>query len=56
MEKEYLYTILDKMATQLGVEALLESLAMAMSYDELKASLEYICRMHDLENFWIVAL
>ena len=56
MEKEKLYEILENMSVQLGTDVLLENLAMAMSYDELKANLEFIDRMHDLENFWIVTL
>lgn len=51
MEKEKLYEIVENMTAQLGAEALLENLVMAMSYDELKANIEYIDRMHDLENF-----
>ena len=51
MEKQELYTIVETMTGQLGSEALLENLVMAMSYDELKANLSYIDRMHDLENF-----
>ena len=51
MQKDELYTIVEKMTEQLGSETLLENLVMAMSYDELKANLEYIDRMHDLENF-----
>ena len=56
MEKEKLYEILENMSAQLGADVLLENLAMAMSYDELKANLEFIDRMHDLENFWIAPL
>ena len=51
MEKEKLYEILENMSVQLGTDVLLENLAMAMDYDELKANLEFIDRMHDLENF-----
>ena len=51
MEKEKLYEILENMSAQLGADVLLENLAMAMDYDELKANLQYIDRMHDLENF-----
>ena len=51
MEKEKLYEILETMTEQLGAETLLENMAMAMNYDELKANLKYIDRMHDLENF-----
>ena len=39
------------MTEQLGADVLIENLAMAMSYDELKSNLEYIDRMHDLDNF-----
>ena len=39
------------MTEQLGADVLFENLAMAMSYDELKSNLEYIDRMHDLDNF-----
>ena len=51
MEKQELYEILENMSVQLGTDVLLENLAMAMDYDELKANLQYIDRMHDLENF-----
>ena len=51
MEKEKLYEILETMTEQLGAETLLENMAMAMNYDDLKANLEFIDRMHDLENF-----
>ena len=56
MEKAELYEAVEKMTEQLGAYVLLENLVMAMSYDDLKENLEYIDRMHDLENFWIVAL
>ena len=51
MEKAKLYEIVETMTEQLGADVLLENLAMAMDYDELKANLEFIDRMHDLENF-----
>ena len=51
MEKAKLYEIVEKMTEQLGSQELLDSLVMAMSYDDLKENLEYIDRMHDLENF-----
>ena len=51
MEKEKLYEIVEKMSEQLGADVLLENLVMAMNYDELKENLEFIDRMHDLENF-----
>ena len=51
MDKNELYTIVEKMTEQLGSQELLDSLVMAMSYDELKANLEYIDRMNDLVNF-----
>ena len=51
MEKDELYEILENMSAQLGADVLLENMAMAMNYDELKANLEFIDRMHDLENF-----
>ena len=51
MDKQELYEILENMSAQLGTDVLLENLAMAMDYDELKANLQYIDRMHDLENF-----
>ena len=51
MEKTELYEIVENMVAQLGSQELLDSLVMAMSYDELKANLEYIDRIHDLENF-----
>ena len=56
MEKEKLYEIVETMTEQLGADVLLENLVMAMSYDDLKENLEYIDRMHDLENFWIAPL
>ena len=52
MEKAELYEIVENMTAQLGADVLLENLAMAMSYDELKENLEFIDRMHDLDNFW----
>ena len=51
MDKQELYEILENMTAQLGADVLLENMAMAMNYDELKANLSYIDRMHDLENF-----
>ena len=51
MEKSELYEIVEKMTEQLGIEVLLDDLVMAMSSDELKANLEFIDRMNDLENF-----
>ena len=51
MDKAKLYKIVETMTEQLGADVLLENLAMAMNYDELKANLSYIDRMHDLENF-----
>ena len=51
MEKEKLYEILENMSVQLGSDVLLENLAMSMNYDELKENLEFIDRMHDLDNF-----
>ena len=51
MEKAELYDIVETMTEQLGADVLLENLVMAMNYDELKANLEFIDRMHDLENF-----
>ena len=51
MDKQELYEILENMTAQIGVDVLLENLAMAMNYDELKENLEFIDRMHDLENF-----
>ena len=51
MDKQELYEILENMSAQLGADVLLENLVMAMNYDELKANLEFIDRMHDLENF-----
>ena len=56
MNKQELYEIVEKMTEQLGSQELLDSLVMAMSYDDLNENLEYIDRMHDLENFWIVPL
>ena len=53
MDKKELYEIVANMTEQLGTDVLLENLAMAMSYDDLKENLEYIDRMYDLENFWI---
>ena len=51
MDKDKLYEIVENMASKLGTQELLDSLVMAMSYDELKANLEYIDRMNDLDNF-----
>ena len=51
MDKQELYEIVENMTAQLGADVLLENLAIAMNYDELKANLEFIDRMHDLENF-----
>lgn len=51
MDKQELYEIVENMTAQIGADVLLENLVMAMSYDDLKANLEYIDRMHDLENF-----
>ena len=51
MDKQELYEIVENMTEQLGSDVLLENLVMAMSYDDLKENLEYIDRMHDLENF-----
>ena len=51
MEKDELYEILENMSAQLGADVLLENIAMAMNYDELKENLEFIDRMHDLDNF-----
>lgn len=51
MDKNELYTIVEKMTNQLGTKELLESLVMAMSSKELQENLEYINRMNDLDNF-----
>ena len=51
MEKQELYEIVENMSAQIGADVLLENLAMAMSYDDLKENLQYIDRMHDLGNF-----
>ena len=51
MGKAELYEIVETMTEQLGADVLLENLVMAMSYDDLNENLEYIDRMHDLENF-----
>ena len=51
MDKAELYEIVETMSAQLGADVLLENMAMAMSYDDLKENLEYIDRMHDLNNF-----
>ena len=51
MEKAELYEIVETMTEQLGVDVLLENFVIAMNYDELKDILEFIDRMHDLENF-----
>ena len=51
MDKDKLYEIIENMSAQLGADVLLENMAMAMNYDELKEILEFIDRMHDLENF-----
>ena len=42
MEKAELYEIVENMSAQLGADVLLENMAMAMNYDELKANLEGI--------------
>lgn len=39
---------LDTVKDVLGVEGLLDNLVMAMSTDELRENLEYICRMQDI--------
>ena len=52
MEKSKLYEILENMSVQLGTDVLLENMAMAMNFDQLKENLEFIDRMHDLDNFW----
>lgn len=51
MTKERLYNVADQMSEVLGVETFLNELLQAMDYDELKDNLEYIDRMHDLNNF-----
>ena len=51
MEKSKLYEILENMSVQLGTDVLLENMAMAMNFDQLKENLEFIDRMHDLDNF-----
>ena len=51
MTKERLYNVADQMSEVLGVETFLNDLLQAMDYDELKDNLEYIDRMHDLNNF-----
>ena len=51
MNKETLYEIAENMAEQIGTEELLNELLAAMDVVELKANLEFIDRMHDLNNF-----
>ena len=51
MDKQELYEIVANMTAQIGADVLLENLCMAMDYDDLKANLEFIDRMHDLDNF-----
>lgn len=51
MTKERLYDVADQMSEVLGVEIFLNEILQAMDYDELKDNLEYIDRMHDLNNF-----
>ena len=51
MNKENLYEVAEVMMEQLGTETLLTEILQAMDVDELKANLEYIDRMHDLNNF-----
>lgn len=51
MNKNELYEIAENMADQIGAQALLEELLSAMDDDELKANLEFIDQMHDLNNF-----
>lgn len=42
---------LDLLKEQIGTDELLESLALALSTDELQDCLEYIDRMHDTNIF-----
>ena len=51
MNKENLYEVAEVMMEQLGTETLLTEILQAMDVDELKVNLEYIDRMHDLNNF-----
>ena len=51
MNKDNLYEIAENMAEQIGAQVLLDELLGAMDFDELKANLEFIDRMHDLNNF-----
>ena len=51
MNKNELYEIAENMTEQIGAQAILEELLYAMDIDELKANLEFIDRMHDLNNF-----
>ena len=56
MEKKRLYRwelleTLDQLEEQIGTDELLESLALALSTDELQGCLEYIDRMHDTNIF-----
>ena len=51
MNKENLYEVAEVMMEQLGTETLLTEILQAMDADELKVNLEYIDRMHDLNNF-----
>lgn len=51
MDKNKLMEIMDEMKEIMGADELLESLALALSSDELQDNLEYIDRMHDLNVF-----
>ena len=51
MNKENLYEVAEVMMEQLGTGTLLTEILQAMDVDELKVNLEYIDRMHDLNNF-----
>lgn len=49
MDKIKLLTLVDNLVNVLGTDKLLEEIVRGMSSDELENSLEYICRMYDIE-------
>lgn len=51
LDKNELMEKLDAMVETLGVEYVLENLALAMSSDELQENLEYVDRMNDTNLF-----
>ena len=51
MTKERLYLVAERISEKIGADTLLNELLGAMDYDELKANLEFIDRMHDTDEF-----